>query len=135
MMIKRGIKKTINVIVLTGVFLLTGICVWGLYTAKYIPEEALLNHRDFWYPLQNCIESLIVSGLLIWKAFGLKSCAFTKVSVLIYSVMSLLCVIYMLTNMEYDLFLNIMEYFIIISFSLLILFFIISSWAKKYLSR
>lgn len=102
-MMKKSISSRCDSIVMSAIFLIT-----ILYLIQYILSYVDIKiHPQRLYQFFTTCEILILSGCMLWKAYRLKACIYTKIATWMYIGIILSSLIYIIIPFGYKIFLNI----------------------------
>lgn len=127
----RNIKALVNNIVLIAIFLLVLSNIGSYITSLIAPEAGVYRYSNYWYPLWNTIDMIIVSGILIWKVYRFKSCVFTQIVVWLYTLLSLFSLLYVIFPIPRLAFLNVVGIAILIALAFLLLCYLLIKYLKQ----
>lgn len=98
----RDIAKDCDKIIVSAVFIIAALYVLNYILVIKNPASAEYLHQVF-----STAEILVLSGCMIWKAWRLEACRYTKIVTVMYAAFTLASLIYCLFPFGYSIFLNI----------------------------
>ncbi len=118
---KRNFSKECDFFVMLIVFLIS-----ASYIANYFVIKTNPANPQRVYELFNTFELSALASALVWKAYRLNACIYTKIATLIYAASLIHSFIYLIVPYNYSIFLNIAICLNIVCCSLILFYFLIS---------
>ncbi len=119
---KRNFSKECDFVVMLIVFLIS-----ASYIAHFFVLQTNPKNPQRVYEIFNTFELSALAGALVWKAYRLNSCIYTKVVTLMYVAMLMNSFIYLINPYNYQVFLSLYMVISVVCCSLILFYFLISN--------